>query len=877
MAKSVFNDLPDEVKELIAPHLAENDETLLAISVAIAKKRDEAKQARTASGIEETWKECEEAYVGIDDANRMEFLDAKWSKPMSMDGPVTTGRSPVSRADHKSTAFVRLTARYVDAGAAKLSEILLPIDDKAFSFSETPVPELIKAKEDHSQVLHDGLGNIPLMRPAKPGEIPPAAPQPGAPTMAPAPQPQPQAQVQPQPTAPGMPAVSPPAAPAPGAAPAVAPPSPAGAAAPAAPQVPLTVKDFAEEAIEIARKSAKAAETRIYDWMVECQYPAEVRKIIFDGARIGVGVLKGPFPKPSRGIVVEKDGQDGIEVEIEERVKPAFKWCDPWNIYPDPACGENVHNGDFIFERDYLSERQVRELYKIPGYISGQIDKVLKEGPEKPNMQGDEGGSQPPAAAQHKGRFEIWYYYGTLKRDEMACLAKAGGKPLSDQDVPPEQDHVYAIVTLINTTVIRATINPLDSGSFPYHSFPWQRRAGHWAGIGVSEQIKMPQKTINAATRAMLNNAGKAAGSQIVVDQGSIKPADGSWTVTPDKVWYKTGDSVGEDVRQSFMAIEIPNTTDPLMKIINYALQLAEESTSIPLVTQGQSGETSPETFGATQIQNNNANQLLRSIGYAFDDYITEPVVRQAYEWLLLDPDVPEDEKGEFTINAHGSIALVERAIQDQTIAQMANMVVNPIFGADPKKWFKLFLKSKRIDPEGVQYSEEQQQKIDAAPPPVAPQVQVANINASVARDALVMKQSADERTAQNETQIAQAANELDGQRVQVEQHRTLAEATVKLHELQTRRELAMLDYANRHQMSLDQVKADLAKTAMTLDTQKQLNAADNAVELHKNRHQPRPPKAVHPQRSAPPLMKPPSQLPGRAGNGRAFEQGPAA
>jgi hypothetical protein len=31
--------------------------------------------------------------------------------------------------------------------------------------------------------------------------------------------------------------------------------------------------------------------------MVECQYTAEMRKVIFDSARIGVGVVKGPFPK----------------------------------------------------------------------------------------------------------------------------------------------------------------------------------------------------------------------------------------------------------------------------------------------------------------------------------------------------------------------------------------------------------------------------------------------------------------------------------------------------------------------------------------------------------------------------------------------------
>jgi len=851
-------DLPDDVRDILAPHIAEDQTTLDQISVAIAMLRDEARTARTTSGIETAWKDAEEAYIGIDDANRHEFQDARWAKPMSVDGPVTTNRMP-NRTDHKSTVFVRLTARYVDAGAAKLAEILLPPDDKAFSFSEMPVPELLQAKEDRSQVVHEATG-VPLTRPAQPGEIPPPgqSPTPGAPGAAVAPT--------------GSTAMAP-GAPAPAAVPGVpaAPPvaAPAAPGQPAAPpQVPLTVSDFALEHIELARKKAKAAETRIYDWMVQCQYAAHMRKVVFDSARIGCGVLKAPFPKASRKIAVTKS-EAGVDIQIKETVSPASKWVDPWNIFPDPTCGENICDGEYCFERDFLSAKQVRDLKKLPGYINAQIDRVLEEGPQRggAGTDNDQGQSGAPGEKRAKGRFEVWYFYGELKREEIAALDKAAGKQASTDT----SKQVYAIVTLINEHAVRATINPLDSGTFPYHSVPWQRRAGHWAGIGVAEQLRMPQKTVNAATRAMLNNAGKSAGSQIVVDRTGIYPMDGEWTSVPDKFWGVTADGAGKDVRTMFQAIEIPNVTDAMMKIIEYGMQLAEESTSIPLVTQGQSGETSPDTFGATQLQNTNANQLLRSIGYAFDDFITEPVVRQYYEWLLLDPDVPDTEKGEFTINAHGSIALVERAIQDQTIGQLGQAAANPIYGADPKKWFKEMLRSKRLDPENFTYTEEQQQKIDAAPPPEAPAVTVAKIGADTAMKQLAAKQTTEQQSQASEERIAEAAHTLEGAgvqndaaRIQAEQHRTLAEATVKLHEMQMRRELAMLDYANKHRMSLEQVKAKLAQTAMTLQTQRDLNAQDSAADARRNRPE-------RPERGA----KPPGQTPGKAGNGRGFEQGP--
>jgi len=836
-----LSDLPDDVAAVIRPHADAPPSLLAAIGVQIAQKREEAKGARGSSGIESTWRECEEAYLGIDDANRHEFSDAKWAKPMSMDGPVTTGRRNKG-GENRSTVYLRLTSRYVDAGVAKLGEILLPADDKAFSFSEMPVPELLAAKEDDSQVLHSGLG-VPLTRPPAPGEAPPAAaPLPGQPPGSAAPPPGASPALPGQPPGQTAGQLAPPAGQAPG-----QPPPPASP-----PRVPLTVKDFAIEKIEMARKRAKAAETRIADWMVETQYRAEIRKVIADAARIGVGILKAPTPRSKRVMAITEAKDGGVDLEIKEKIIPAGVWVDPWNIFPDPACGENIHDGDFVFERDFMSARQVRGLKKLPGYIADQIDKVMEEGPDKANSESGSSNS----GGKNKGRYTVWYFYGQLTRDEMQAIDQAAGNPSSDDNAPGDEAHV--IVTLINDSVVRATINPLDSGSFPYHSMPWQRRAQHWAGVGVAEQMRTPQKVTNAALRALLNNAGKSAGSQFVIDMAAIRPADGLWTITPDKIWEKTNDGPA-DVRQAFMAIQIPNVTQQLMEIITLGERFAEETTSIPLIAQGQSGATTPDTFGAAQLQNNNANQLLRSIGYAFDDYITEPVVRQFYEWLLLDPDVPDEEKGEFQIDAHGSAALVERAIQDQSIAQMGAMAANPLYGIDPKKWARLFLKSKKLSPDEVMYSEEEQAKLDAAPPPEAPAVTVAKIAADTQLKLGVMQQQADQQTAAEEQKIADMTHILEGGKAQIEQQRVHGELTLKAHQIDMEHQRALMEYANRMKISLDQAKAALAKTAMQLQTERDLNAANNAHEMRKHR--------------TPGAPKPPVQVPGRAANGQAFSQ----
>ena len=55
------------------------------------------------------------------------------------------------------------------------------------------------------------------------------------------------------------------------------------------------------------------------------------------------------------------------------------------------------------------------------------------------------------------------------------------------------------IITMVNCRVIKAAINPLDSGEFPHDVMVWQRRPGVPHGIGVAMQINVPQRMLTAA------------------------------------------------------------------------------------------------------------------------------------------------------------------------------------------------------------------------------------------------------------------------------------------------------------------------------------------------------------------------------------------
>jgi len=49
-------------------------------------------------------------------------------------------------------------------------------------------------------------------------------------------------------------------------------------------------------------------------------------------------VLKGPFPTMRREqAITTVDGSTTLQ--MVDKVVPAVKWIDPWNFFPDGACG----------------------------------------------------------------------------------------------------------------------------------------------------------------------------------------------------------------------------------------------------------------------------------------------------------------------------------------------------------------------------------------------------------------------------------------------------------------------------------------------------------------------------------------------------------
>lgn len=666
-----------------------------ALAITLAENRSKAISAHEASGLGLEWEEDEEHYEGIDDANRGERRSWR-GKP-----PGNTGQQEQTRQATSSTVFINITRPYVDAASARVADMLLPTDDRAWSLQPTPVPDLAEMAEGRfpDRIVRQVAAENPDRRIAE--------------------------------------------------------------------QKLHAAVDQAVQQMDEARKKAEKAQTRIEDWQTECQFHAEVRKVIECTALIGCGVLKGPVPVNSRKTAY----LDGALV-VRESIQPASYAISPWNFYPDPACGENIHNGSHCWERDDITDRGLMALIGAPGYLEDQIQLVLSEGALKASRLAPDRPLPDGAVPDKSGMFEIWYFHGMLKREDAAML----GCDCADN----EYMSVPVQVTMVNNRVIRATLDPLGTGELPYDVMVWQKRTGSWAGIGVSRQIRTPQEIVTAAGRNLMDNAGRAGGPQVVVQQGIVVPHDGVYEVTPWKFWLAAADADSEHIDKAFRFVVIPMLQAELMPIIQLGMKLAEDVTGLPLLLQGQQGNA-PETLGGQQLVNNNASTVLRRIARTFDDRITEPYVRRYYAYLLIEGE--DDEKGDFVIDARGSSALVQRDIENQAIAQMVQMVGNPTFGIDPRKWAEELLKSKHLDPKRFSFDDDKWQQIveNMAKGPQDPALQIAQMNAQVKQQDIQARVDAGNADRELKLVIAQIDAELAQAGLTVDQQKVLSEIKGRL------------------------------------------------------------------------------------------------
>lgn len=607
-----------------------------------------------------------------------------------------------------------------------------------------------------------------------------------------------------------------------------------------------TPQDEAQQA-DIALRNAKG-EQRIKDWLVETKYEKAYRKALSSAARIGTGILKGPFPKIYKTKSVDQEG----ELVISEKIGPATEFVEPEDFFPDPNCGDDIHKGQFVFERGLLSYKELEDLKRMGGeYIAEAIDKVLQEGPAKSYLD----------QKLEKGEndlFEVWYFTGLIDMNDMDLLDERFGQEISIQedegevkicgcDEPGERGKDFQSIqaVMVNDTIIKGNMNPLQDGGFPYDVLCWQKQKGHWAGIGVARQMRVAQKIMLDMGRSLMDNMALSAIPMIAMKQGAIVPENGIMELAKGKLWYLTEDQVAT-IQEAIQFLTVPSMQKEIMEIMLLAGKMAEDATGVNALLQGEQGQAT-ETVGGMNMLHKNASALLRRVARICDDDVTEPHVTRYYDWLLMYGEA--DEKGDLKVEATGSSVLVERELEAMQAQILLQFSADPEYGINKSAIMRRITKGWGFEPTEIFYSEEEMQKrAEAAaqqPQPQDPRIQAAQIQAEVTKYVAELRAQVDQLRVQKDTD----RDAVYSAGVSERNHMTYQ---AQVEKLQLQERLALMEYVNTEKITLAEAKVQLAEAAMKINATKELAGMEA---------------------SASRLPTPPVEPPGKAQPGRSFTQ----
>ena len=593
---------------------------------------------------------------------------------------------------------------------------------------------------------------------------------------------------------------------------------------------PVPIKAIAKSEKEVAEDKMSKMETVIDDQLTECSWNGECRKVIQSSVRLGTGVVKGPMivKDIKKTWVKQSDGRTNIRVlQVIEDQRPASRSVDPWDVFPDPECRDEIKRAAYLWERRTITPRELRALAGIDGYLSDQIEEVLREEPTRLIVA-------TPKENEYLVRYnvgikgssyELWEYNGDVNKTDleaMGCDCSQGLFPA-----------ISASVVMVNDRPIKAALNPLDTGDLPYDFFCWTKRAGVPWGIGVARELMWPQRVLIAAWRAMMDNAGDSAGANLVIG-GSVEPMDGRWEVTGKKLWKSTDENTRID--QQFGQFQILNNQTELQNIIELALRFADMESQLPMLFTGEKGEL-PETLGATNIMVDSSNVALRTRVKLWDDAITRPHITRYYDWNM---QYNEDDsiKGDYKVDPRGTSALLEKDQQAEEIKNVITLRQDPEL-SDMIDWHKTMRKlgqARKIDllPEDKIAEREEERK--KQPAPIDPALQVVHVRAQGELQKAQMVQAAD--MAELEFKAEQA--ELDRQ-----------------HQVQLRlidRDIKAMELSQTSGIALNKIKAELTIVAQKLKTQIEMSRDKNL-------------------KPSPQLTEPIVEPPPKAGVGYAFTE----
>jgi hypothetical protein len=465
--------------------------------------------------------------------------------------------------------------------------------------------------------------------------------------------------------------------------------------------------EIREEIAERAKDAAEEMTLQIRDQLAEANAEQKIKEAIMEACIYGTGVVKCGtvrIDRQKKWTRAREGSSTGHVLTVIEKVKPDIESVSIFDVYPDPyATGnEDLHG---LFRRHVLTRRQFRDLADLPGFASECVFNILAHSPRGNYVEEDHERMRRESAnirlaTGPSNRFEVLEYWGSVNGED---LLDSGVEIPEGSDENSEFD---ANVWVCAGEVIRATLNPIPDGRIPYFMFPYERNPHQMWGTGVPRMMRDSQQTMNAATRIFIDNMAISSGPMVEVNTDFLQAGEDPTDIHPWKVFLRDG---GDPTSPMVRFHQPVANANGLTSIIEMFRRFADETTSLPSYTHGDTAQSLNKTATGMSILMGQANVALKSTIKNIDDFLVSPMIKALYHWNMKWSDNARA-KGDLNVVAKGSTSLIQREVRSQRLLQLLSLISNPVDIAITKRRELLteIVKSMDINPEMVLKSEEE-------------------------------------------------------------------------------------------------------------------------------------------------------------------------
>jgi hypothetical protein len=418
---------------------------------------------------------------------------------------------------------------------------------------------------------------------------------------------------------------------------------------------------------EYVTERARKMETVLEDNLLNMDYVSLCTKVLFSGILFGTGVLKGVLTKSKTNVRWVLNPQGGYTAKKEKEYVPYAEFVPIWDFYPDMSVS-NIEDCDGIFQRHILSKHDLRLLKRREDFNAEAIEKVLrkyKDGKADIKTWETEIYSNYQAAAR-RNKFEVIEFWGYVDGNTFRDC----GVEIPDEALNAE---VEANIWMAGDTIIKATLNPFESETRPYHVFYYEKDETSIFGTGLPRVCRDSQIALSAASRMILDNAAIVCGPILEVNHELLLQNGQDITnIHPRKIFLREGKGA-EAQYPAVRSYTFDSHLGELIKIIDLFKTLMDEETTIYSFFNDRPDRDAKESATGISMRMATLNMTIKEIVRRFDHMITS-FIRALYQWnMQFNPR--EDIKGDFDIIAIGSSVMISKEAMMESLVEFSKTI----------------------------------------------------------------------------------------------------------------------------------------------------------------------------------------------------------